>query len=907
MFRRKSRSVHNTAYTGVNHTAPPSSQPNNNALAAALTIGQTLKNGDPNQFHGSSRSNSIQRSSSIQRSTSIQNIRVVQNQKSNSLLKRSPSMGPGAKTSKLRADSNQFRNFSSSSQSDSRSINLRTTYDIDDSISESYLDEITEETTKHYNNHETVRDLKLSHTNGSPNLLAPKRHSFANPRLTPAVKMVKKYIPTPNGIKIIEVPEENLKREISRNNSIRSGANIPRSGSLTSVSGVTRTARRQPSSRLSSIIRSPQLAPMAENEPSRSFIPEKSPEQLEYELLEKKIAEEKEMQRKLELKRKEYEDLKKKRNTYQSNPVDDSFSDIKSESTVVHDSSVMNGLGINSTHLDDINDNDLNPKNIEKPILNDLSTLETVDNDNDNFISPSTSKEDEDSDFDVGINAHGVVVDEFEEKEINDSIPDMSINPSKIVVDEADGKMLKTNHQDVDDTNTTTSTVTGITRDAEEDEFGIEEGEFDADDTPVLPKGPTFDTVPSIINDGILDSDDQYLKAPQTINGGSSASSITSEESPTRAAKKPMKSAMKNSTSFYNSPQNVAKNNAAHDVYLSLATAENTRLNSKLSSTQLDEVPNPIYSANHHYPTNAGSTTPVSKRMSTNTLRKPSQQTSNSPGLVKSLRPQSMQYDSKPQKDAGYTSMQAGQKERLSNRSLRDRSSVYVQPIAPHPALQPNYQSLSKARASELYAKANSRPHSTFNLERKSSFSNEHVVNEPRMRFSMREAIQPSPAGPQPVGQQQQHQQHQQQQHQHHQHHQQQTQAPQQQYRQHQQPAPRAQPQTQPARSSRVPVPTTPTKAQPTSRLADSEDEIMSPDSGVFSSRLIDSDDESSKPFDSDLLPYSHPQSQYRQFRDSKQILTLRDPTPKVSTQKQEKTKEKKKFSGRLKKIFGRS
>ena len=36
------------------------------------------------------------------------------------------------------------------------------------------------------------------------------------------VKMVKKYIPTPNGIKIVEVPESNLAQEISRNNSIRS-------------------------------------------------------------------------------------------------------------------------------------------------------------------------------------------------------------------------------------------------------------------------------------------------------------------------------------------------------------------------------------------------------------------------------------------------------------------------------------------------------------------------------------------------------------------------------------------------------------------------------------------------------------------------------------------------------------
>ena len=47
--RRKTRSVHDTAYTGVSRTAPNNHQPNSGALAAALTIGNAMKQQQPAQ------------------------------------------------------------------------------------------------------------------------------------------------------------------------------------------------------------------------------------------------------------------------------------------------------------------------------------------------------------------------------------------------------------------------------------------------------------------------------------------------------------------------------------------------------------------------------------------------------------------------------------------------------------------------------------------------------------------------------------------------------------------------------------------------------------------------------------------------------------------------------------------
>ncbi|EGV64744.1 hypothetical protein CANTEDRAFT_134056 [Yamadazyma tenuis ATCC 10573] len=328
-----------------------------------------------------------------------------------------------------------------------------------------------------------------------------------------------------------------------------------------------------------------------------------------------------------------------------------------------------------------------------------------------------------------------------------------------------------------------------------------------------------------------------------------------------------MKSAMKNSSSFSVPNNSRRKSNAAHEAYLSLTTAENTRLNSKMS---LNDI-NPVYSQSHHYPTDTASATPLNKRMSTS-LRKPPPQAQggpgSSPGMVKSLRPQSMQID--PSRQANENASPGA---RMSHRSLRDRSSVYVQPIAPHPALNPNYQSSSQVKAAELYAKANSRPHSTFNAPRKTSFSNEHASpGDSAMRTSLRDHLHQSPPPD---------------------------------YQQHQ---PRQTNQLKPPQFQGQGEPITPTKPR-SSRFVDSDDEIshngvLSPESpGVFSTRYINSEQEKY----SHTVPHSQPQIKTSR---QPQIMTLREP-PKSKVPDHgsgdKRGKEKKKVGGRLRKLFGRS
>lgn len=925
MFRRKSRSSHNVSYTGVNHSAPQTNQPNSNALAAALSIGQGLK------------SQPISRSGSMQQ---------ISHQKSNSLLKRSPSMSSKISSNKpvqthLPAKVNRYS-----------SINDRSYYDIDDSMTDSYMDEITEEATP-YNNHEAIEDLKLNHS--------------------PQVKMVKRYIPTANGIKIVEVPEAKFQQEISRNNSMRSGANIPRSGSMNSITLRThkQPARRQPSSRLSSLVKSPPLSAMKE-------------ELAEYDEIEKKIQEEKEYQRKLKEKRAEYERLRKQRqidelefkrleqeldhdNSTLGSMKPDIQHDIKSTDMLslssVQEIEVekpkVNGLGINSTNVasDTVDDQQYQSSDIKKPVLESDVT--------DDFINPSAPDEETDSEYsqsasedilpppeiiddkdftdDVtetleqthitdpviesdgdalpdetisGIDPSKVLVDEVEKKEVDD-VAEGSIDPSKIMVDELEVEKSPK----ISINNEFQPTSEDVRLVSEDEDFGIEEGNFDADDTPVLNKEPKpkFDTVPSIINDELGVSDSSLtrdtLKAPPVISqGNSSASSIGSDDSPSRS-KKPMKSALKTSTSSFQGQQSQSKTeNAAHQAYLSLTTAENTRLNSKLSSSQLIDT-NPIYSQNHHYPGPAATNSPLGKRMSTS-LRKPPTPQANGPGLAnRSLRPQSQIEPHRPKSEL--MAPQNGSK--LSNRSLRENRASYIQPMNTGQS-GINYLALSKTRAAELYAKANSRPHSQFNLNRKSSFNNGSAtpLGEPKIRTSMRDQIRPADSNYQPFdGEASQPVQHptQQQFDQSNAHYPQASQRKLQQIPQTRQRSPPNKTLAVPVGLSNQQSPTTPPGYATTgnaragngisSRFADSDDEptemVASPASaGIFSTRYADSDDEG----DHDMLPYSHPQNR---SRNGGQMTTLREPVPSQNQEKKKEGKEKKKLGGRLKKLFGRS
>ncbi|ODV76991.1 uncharacterized protein CANTADRAFT_92142 [Suhomyces tanzawaensis NRRL Y-17324] len=874
MFNRR-RSRLEPAYTGVNHTAPASSQPSSNALAAALTIGEAMKLG------------AHQPTKTVQRSNSMQYIiKPAANQptRSTSLLKRSPSLSSAAPAGQKQ----QFRGFSSSSitSSTSRSsvasppparartpqkTHQKIVYDIDDSIDDSYLDDITEEANQRYfNNHDNMKDLRLSHQPLSPP--APK----SAPK-----KMVKKYIPTPNGIKIIEVPEENLNKEISRNNSIRSGSNIPRTGSLRAppkktirTSSLNSLSGKKPSSRLSSLVNSPNMTSMTENvelEDSLGQIDSSREHELKLQALEKQIQHEKDLARDLEIKKLEFEKLKLARLENEkkmllleeeaeraSNP-----NDALENGLVKVTSDKTGGEAVTSTitreTFETPSDNSESKDQISKPLLASVDDHELSD---DEGVAG------------VSIDGSHVVVDELEKKKIETTgVPETpSDHLQKGSTPEyGDSSEYDTDREAKDLATGSTSEIGIINRYGDfntnelsnrdsiiEHPLAISTDDEDDTESNRLAKQlrPTFDVVPEIIEDAQEDalvSQLDALQVPPPINGGSSGSSLHSVSTfeSKSSLKKPIKSAMKNSNSFSNisTTSSKANANAARDAYLSLTTAENTKLNSKLSSSQLNDL-----KQNHTFIPLSDSSANGNNRMSQTLRKQPSQKSQG--GLAgRSLRPQSMSADPR-------ITQQQNNNGGMSGRSLRNSMyTPHVAPMAPHPALQENYQSPSKLKAAELYAKANARPKSVFKpIKRTSSFSKEaeHQPQQPqRQRTTMRDS-QP-------------------------------TVNPQQHRIQSQQP-------------SKTPQPAPPAPANNgfqkdnfRSRFYDS-DEGETHDSrrnGGFSSRFNDSDDEGTQVSGSVSSPVSH---------HADGSATLRESTkPSKSA-----GKEKKKF-GKLRKLFGRS
>ncbi|KAK6461853.1 serine-rich protein [Scheffersomyces coipomensis] len=865
MFRRKSRNVHNTAYTGVNHVAPQSSQPNMNALAAALTIGQSIKqksSGKQAQGH----TNSIHY---ITREQPQPPQQPTPRSSSGSLLKRNSIVGKQQQQQQQSPQpksinhQHQFRDFSggsitstsspstlptpvSSSHSKSPLYNNHQSivYDIDDSFNDSYLDEITEETNQIYlNNQQNLKDLKLSHqpikTNSRSNL---------NAQPTGPVKMVKKYVPTPNGIKIIEVPEANFKQEMARNNSIRSGTSISRSGSLRNIPPGSKRIPRSPSlssvsqqhknlsapskkppSRLSSLIQHqpPSMTPMTENvdlEDQLGHSDEVHEQQLKMKQLQEKIDQEKNFARELELKRKEYESLKLK-----------------------NDNALKSLENPQSSYVEvpTIKEPEPEPVSVPEPTPVVAAIPEAVNvpvqEEQYKSVAPEEIEEDEeeeqeedddDDEEDVPIINRGIIVDEVskkhlvedaeahevdeeddEDQEEIDEVEKPALAPitsefdksQELIDEDEDGDVtepqVKSAQESKEAGNTIYSnvghsgselgiinqygnfasnellnrdsivenTITSEEDDEEDEGHGQESGfakslrpTFDSapSHTDEVPISSNFESskfvdessdiedeehnVPDIKEEApkVLSSDDT-LQVPQTLGGndGSSNSSLYSQSS--KDSPKKLKSAMKNSSSFYNSNASKAKNNAAHEAYLSLTTAENTRLNSKLSSNQLNDGIGNITA----YPGAASHNSvipPPTKRLSQSTLRKsvPNPVPQGQPNLMaappnpsgmasRTLRPQSYQ------QPPGQSFQQTQDHPRsldpnaggMSGRSLR---GSYIQPVAPHPALQPNYQSPSKLKAAELYAKANSRPQSVFRpLSKRSSFSRESGGNGP--------------------------------------------------------------------------------------------------------------------------------------------------------------------------------
>lgn len=883
--RRKNRPGLATAYTGVNHPAPAANQPNSNAMAAAVTIGQALKAGQ---------------------STQQPAFQPQQPQNRGSLLKRSTSIGSGVNRAKT-TRSGPISRTSSVTSAPARPRTPQRAQNADSSFDD------------HHSNHAQMRDLKLHPIPPSLPLTGPK--------------MVKKYIPTPTGIKVVEVPEASLQQEISRSNSMRSGHNIARTGSLTkpkvvrslSLTAVLKQTHKppqKPSLRLSSLSSAPKIFEEVELEESLGHDDA-------YASLQKQIDHEKRLAEDFAAKKLEYEQLKLQRlknerallqlqeeadqehasqqAAYQA-AAKHSAAIQEAEKTRIATLEAARALSSEgafgaATHQKQVQQTLAEQKANRTALAAGAATAASHladDTSGETYISKPqlhnvfVSSEEDSVDIetpDAAIHPASVVVDELEKKELENID---GVDAKAVVVDELDrpssldelgpsGTAIGIitqygNFASTELLESPTKAPLGTELNnhdpqslAEQpeidtvDDFGIEEVAYDGDedDKSALARHlrPKFDAIPEIIDaDFDLKSplSDDTLRIPVYDTGAASgASSISSVDSATGVRhKRPVKLAMKNSNSFYNSSNSLAANsNAARDAYLSLTTAENTRLNSKLSASNLQELPTA-------QPANGS----ANKRLSQSLRKAPPQPAGTL--ASRSLRPQSYVEPPRAQNGNGF-----------ALRSLRDRNSAHIQGIPPHPALSPNYQSPSKARAAELYARASARPNSVFNLDRKSSFDksldprqqNARQPTLPAHRTTLRGAP-PSPNVP---------------------------------VQRQPQPVPEYQPQV-PQQAQTVPP-----QRHFQSRLADSDDEDSVPARG-YSSRFNDSDsDEPVSRFKA--APVSHlaappvPAVPSGAVPSTKYVTSLREahkePVRDEKTKKGEKKPKKKNI---LRKIFGR-
>lgn len=704
MFRRKTRN--STAYTGVGHASPAAQQPNTNAMAAALSIGDNLRESNPDKY-GHNPSYSLRNSQGQARSHG-------------SLLKRSSSISGSqiratSTPNTSRASSNVGANHQGQPRAaPARASSLRSgnsghqiSYSVDDSFTDSTLEQMGHEADAHYSNRAKMSDLKLNHTPAPP-----------------PVKMVKKYVPTPNGIQVIEVPEATLKKEIARSNSLRSGMSlgrptlrsIPR---LPSMSGaqqlsINRPSQRSRTQRQSSMLSTPKIVENVELEKLSASEAALAEQKAERELLKRQIAEEERLAKELEAQRLEFERLKELR--------------LKNEQRMRALRELEDEEQIRSRTLSPVSDL------IPTTLSDGHEKVPTVVG---AFQSESQPKVEDDDEEDVPIEPLPFVVDELEKKEIEKDVADGTMvpandvpisHPAPVATDELDKKRL----EDAADAPTSEyslevpSFVSSSRKVPDEahgndKDFGIEAVPTHEFDTPNLAKqlrpvfdpidvqhidspspSPRFDPVPEIIENHLTGR-----LTPPPLN--LAAASIKSGGSLDSKSSRPIKSALKMPKAAYLS-KNAQSESPAHQAYLSLTTAENTRLNSKLSSAQLSDANGLVPPEGPSPPKSP--VTPL-KRMSQTLRKAPSSTTPTANAMSgRSLRPRS-------QSDVSQTSRANGGG--MSSRTFKTQP----QPIPPHPALQPNYQSPSKLKAAELYAKANSRPKSQFQppVKRQSSFT----------------------------------------------------------------------------------------------------------------------------------------------------------------------------------------
>ncbi|KAM3124986.1 hypothetical protein CJJ07_000459 [Candidozyma auris] len=680
MFGRR-RTRNSVAYTGVGYSAS-NHHPDNSAMAAALTIGKKSPNQHP------------------QKPPPVAH--------SGSLLKRSPSLQSNSIHS-----SQHVRRGSSSS--DRHSFTPRVEYSIDDSFTDSQLEEMGREADAHYSNRAQLRDLKLSHSPPQPE-----------------VKMVKKYVPTPNGIKVVEVPETTMKQAIARSNSMRTGLSISRSGSMTG-------SRNNSLSRAAGGSRSGSLtgAPSRRVANKRSSLAvSKIDESAELEQtdtngdvsaadLRRQIEEEKQLAIKLEKQREEFEQLKQLRlqnerqraelQRLQEEEETYSRSPSRQASPLPEESATPSiGANINAPH----------------PVKPIGALAESTPLDEEPPQAQSTDDEE------VPIQPVPFAVDEFEQKKVGKATEQIPTREDEDVTStySLDGESM-THAVTADDANAdeviqSYASMEPPSIKPQEDEFGIVEVPNESnsptlaqqmksklqeskDDALRLPATdgdsasisesatPKFDPKPEIIDDELRP--DTFAHPP----GGIAASIKSGSSSDSR----PIKSAMKNSKSSYSMNNNSNANvSPAQQAYISLTTAENTRLNSKLSSGQL--AGNDNLSPQNHHPGPPRSPVNAQKFAAT-TLRKSAQAPQQHQGGLseRSLRPRTFSDASNRQYTGGG----------MSNRTFKTNQP---QGLPPHPYTGPNYQSPAKVKAAELFAKANNRPASVLQpLKRESSFS----------------------------------------------------------------------------------------------------------------------------------------------------------------------------------------
>ncbi|KAI5954936.1 hypothetical protein KGF54_001497 [Candida jiufengensis] len=890
--RRTTNQPQQNVYKGVginNNTNP-------GALAAAKTIGNAMK--QKNTSNNTANVN-IPRSQSFQQpSTNINS--------NGSLLKRGSRSSFQQPQQQQQQQSRRFSNgsFSSSTSNNSPmtndSYNRPIVYDIDDSFNDSYLDEITEESTQVYlNNKKNLQDLKL-----------PSHQT----EIQKPVKMIKKYIPSPTGIKVIEVPESSFEKEIARHNSMRSNSLMSRSNSMRNVSQKKSTSRsssltnkqQKPIQQKRAVSSPLKMQSMNENvdlEEKLGKTQEKQAQEAKLKALEQEIEREKQLAKDLELKRLEYERLKKERLENEKRMQELQLKE------------AQNYIEQDSIYEEDEDEED-EPINKPNGAVNELDKIkeEEVGKDykHEEEVGDDTLEDYTESSVRISVPVKAETIERPQLAKLNSEYTNSEATESNL--DLTDFKSL--------DPRGSTTELGVINQYSELKGSDLEE-EDDDDEIVDIPEAvnETFESqvepeiqLQKVVDESELEhnQESQTFKTPQesnittsskaessdtllppviaTATNSSSKSSVYSGDS----NKRPMKSAMKSSTSFTQLPQqqqpnNAAKSNAAHQAYLSLTTAENTRLNSKLSNSQLasqNPIPNqvqgqhqhqqqqqqqhPDISSNDLYSSGAGGAYPQfaasqfqkqpMKRLSQQTLRKappPQQQQTQQPQQQEyrlSMRPQQQQQQQQVQQQQPQQRLsmrappqqQQKQPQGMSNRSLRPNSQV--QPIAPHPALQPGYISPSKIKAQELYSKAQQRPYSNFNPPARNPNRPKSTTKEPRI--TLRDSQPPSA--------------------------------------------------TQNNGSTPIYPQTQTQEQQPSgsgdgfkSRFADSDDDL--PLKKTFGSRFNDSDE--------DL-----PKSNSNNFQNS-----FNQPPPSQQQQQQQQIynsqpqlKEKKKFGGKLKKLFSK-